>query len=117
MIQLLRLAALAAIIAVGTFTLGWYAVPLAAAVFTLLTRGARAPSEAAMAAFGAWLVLLLRMQRFPSFGTLLDQLGQIFPVPGFVVALLTLLLAAVLAATAARVTLGIVGIRETPTRP
>jgi hypothetical protein len=57
------------------------------------------------------------MQRFPSFGTLLDQLGQIFPVPGFVVALLTLLLAAVLAATAARVTHGIVGIRETPTRP
>ena len=95
----------------GTWYAGWIAVPVLAAVFALVRRDARAPQEAGVAALLAWLVLLTRTATAPSFGTLLHQLGEIFPMPGLVVALLPLLLAVILAASAARVVVGVVGVR------
>ena len=97
----------------GTWFIGWLAVPIIAAVYALVRRDTRAPREAGLAALAAWLVLLLRLKMQPSFSTLLAELGQIFPVPGFAVAGLALLLATVLAMTAARLVIGVVGIRAT----
>ena len=96
----------------GTWFAGWLAIPVLAAAYALVRRDRRAPGEAGVAALLTWLLLGLRLTRQPSFNTLLQQLGQIFPVPGLVVAAISLLLAAVLAACAARVVIGIVGVRE-----
>lgn len=98
----------------GTWFVGWMAVPAIAAVYALVRRDMRAPREAGMAALLAWLVLLIRLKMQPSFGTLLAELGQIFPVPGFAVAGLALLLAVVLSMTAARLVVGVVGVRSAP---
>lgn len=96
----------------GTWYAGWIAVPILAAVFALVRRDARAPREAGVAALLAWLVLLTRTATAPSFGTLLHHLGEIFPMPGLVVAVLPLLLAVLWAASAARLVVGVVGVRE-----
>ena len=108
---------LMALMIAGTWFAGWVTVPVLAALFALVRRDLRAPRDAGIAALHAWLFLLLRMTSQPSFNTLLNQLGQIFPVPGAAVAGLSLLLAVVLAASAARVMIGIVGIRHTGERP
>lgn len=103
--------ACAALMIAGTWFVGWMAVPAIAAVYALARRDLRAPREAGIAALMAWLVLLVRLKMQLSFMTLLAELGQIFPVPGFAVAGLALLLAIVLAMTAARVVIGLVGVR------
>ena len=100
-----------ALMIAGTWFLGWIAVPAIAAVYALARRDMRAPREAGLAALLAWLALLVRLKMQPSFNTLLDELGQIFPVPGFAVAGLALLLAVVLATTSARLVVGIAGVR------
>ena len=107
----LLVVACAALMIAGTWFVGWMAVPVIAAVYALARRDMRAPREAGVAALMAWLVLLIRLKMQPSFTTLLAELGQIFPIPGFAVAGLALLLAIVLAMTAARLTIGIVGVR------
>ena len=109
----IRLLGVAAAMMAGTWFLGWFAVPLIAALYALVRRDLRAPREAGIGALLAWVVLLIRLKSQPSFNTLLGELGQIFPVPGAAVAALALLLAVVLAMTAARVVVGIVGLRPT----
>src|SRR5262245_15937887 len=96
----------------GTWFVGWMAVPALAAVYALVRRDARAPREAGLAALLSWLLLLVRLKMQPAFTTLLAELGQIFPVPGVAVAGLALLLAVVLAMTAARFVIGVVGLRD-----
>ena len=102
----------AAVIAVGTWFGGWLAVPLCAIVYAIARRERSAPLDAAAGAALAWLALLLRLAPNHAFGTLLLQLGQIFPAPGLIIVAVTVLLAALLAGTSARVALGVVGIRE-----
>ena len=101
-----------AAIAAGTMMVGWYAVPVLAAVYALVMRSDRAMRHAALAAAIAWIGLLARAMQFEAFGRLLSQLGQIFPMPGPVVAALTVLLAVILAVTAARVVTGVVGVKD-----
>ena len=72
----------------------------------------RAMRQAALAEAIAWIGLLARAMQFEAFGRLLSQLGQIFPMPGPVVAALTVLLAVILAVTAARVVTGVVGVKD-----
>lgn len=105
-------AALVVLMMFGTMTVGWIAVPVAGLLFGVLARTPQAPLQAAIAALIAWCLLLVRMQQYASFGTLLNQLGQIFPLPGALVALVALLLAMVLAASAARVAIGVAGVRD-----
>ena len=116
MLRYVAVLLLSPLMIVGTWYAGWIAVPVLAALFALVRRDTRAPREAGVAALLAWLVLLTRTATAPSFGTLLHQLGEIFPMPGWVVALLPLLLAVILAASAARVVVGVVGVRETSNR-
>lgn len=110
--RILAIVLLAAAMGAGTLFLGWWSVPLLAAAYALLTRDERAPRESAFAALVTWAALLIRLTGYSAFASLLAQLGQIFPVPGAVVAALTLLLAVVLASTAARLVVGIVGVRQ-----
>lgn len=109
----LAIVGLALAMAACTMFGGWYAVPLAAILFAAISRNASAPLQAAIAALVAWLVLLLRHATSPAFTRLLEQLGGIFPMPGFVVAIVSLLLAALLAWSGARLTIGLIGIRDT----
>lgn len=112
--RVLSLALLALAMGLGTSLVGWLAVPVLAVAYAVKVRSASAPLDAALAAAGAWLVLLLRLTLFPAFGTLLSQLGQLFPVPGVAVAAVALALAALLAWSAARLTLGVTGFRRAP---
>ena len=103
----LRFLLLIVMIGAGTMFLGWWAVPVVAGVYALLRRDVTAPREAMLAALIAWLLLLARMAQFSAFGTLLDRLGKIFPMPGMGVFLLALVLAMALAWSAARVVTGV----------
>lgn len=113
--RILGVAVLVVVFTIGTWLGGWMAVPVIAIAYALLRRNVRAPREAGVAALVSWLLLLVRLKLYPGFNTLLEQLGQILPVPGIGVAALTLLFAVVLAATAARLTIGVVGVNNTDT--
>lgn len=103
----LRFLLLIVMIGAGTMFLGWWSVPVIAAVYALLRRDVTAPREAMLAALVAWLLLLARMSQFTGFNTLLDRLGKIFPMPGMGVFTLALVLAMALAWSAARVVTGV----------
>ena len=102
----------AIVVATGTWFGGWLAVPLCAAVYAATRRSTRAPLDMAIAASLAWAALLVRLSPNPAFGKLLSQLGQIFPAPGVAVAALASVLAAILAFAAARLSIGVGGVRD-----
>jgi hypothetical protein len=101
--SLLRVVVLAALFAAGTWFIGWYSVPGIAAVYALLLRSRTAPSEATLAAVLAWGALLARVALHPAFTTLLSRLTVLFGMQGTFVLVLTIVFAAVLAWSAARV--------------
>ncbi len=103
-----RVLALAACFAAATAFVGWWTVPVIAGAYALARRHSLAPREAMFAALIAWIALFARQMTQPSFATLLDRLGKLFPVPGIGVVLLALVLATILAWSAARVVTGVV---------
>jgi len=105
--RLLRPLMLALVMAAGTFVIGWWAVPVIAAVYALVRRDTIAPVEATAAAAAAWLALLSWYLQYPAAVTLLDRLGKVFPVSGSKVAWLAIALASLLAGSAARVVTGL----------
>lgn len=109
MSRMLRIALLAMAFGIGTWMFGWLAVPAIGALHAGIRRSASSPHEAGFAAVIAWLALLLALLPLPAFHRLMSQLGNIFPLPGPLLAAGSLLLAFLLAASAARLTLGIVG--------
>lgn len=110
--RVLRVIALVLVFAAGTLLLDWSTVPVIASVFALVRRERGATVEAMMGAVVAWLLLIGRQATAPAFGSLLTALGGIFPAPGVVLILVTLVLAALLAWSAARLSLGLVGVRS-----
>lgn len=110
--RILGVVFLVGVFAVGTWVMGWVAVPVIAVAYAIARRDVRAPREAGVAALLSWLILVVRLVPNPAFHTLLDQLGQIFPLPGVAVVAITLLFAVILAMSAARVAIGIVGVRS-----
>ncbi len=108
----LRIAALILAFAAGTMMLDWATVPVIASMYALFRREPGATVEVSVAAAVSWLVLIGRQASAPAFGTLLTALGGIFPVPGIAVALIAVALAALLAGSAARLSLGLVGFRS-----
>lgn len=107
--RLAIVAALAAAYVVGLLYGEWWTVPIVAAGYALLRRGADAPRQAMIGALIGVLVLLAVHASRPGFSRLLASLGAIFPVPGAVVLLLSLLLTMTIAYTSARVVTGVVG--------
>jgi hypothetical protein len=87
----LLLAGVAAIVALLTWILGWWAVLVVGAV-----AGAtwRRPSLIALASVLGWAALLAIDARSGRLGALATVLGGIFPAPGWALMLVTLLFAA-----------------------
>lgn len=107
----IRVVALSIAMAACTWFVGWYAVPVLAAIYALLLRKPYASGDASLAALLAWGALLARVAAAPPFPTLLDRLGGIFPIPGTAVVAVTLVFAVLLAWSAARVVSAVV-VRE-----
>ena len=113
---LVRLAFLASAFALATWALGWWAVPvLAAAWGTARARDVRAratpwsrgPAEAMLAASVAWGALLALAATRGPVGELAGRLAELMRIPAPALVLLTLLLPAVLAWSAAAVARGL----------
>lgn len=103
--MLLRFLLLACAFALGTWTFGWWAVPIIGAIWGLFARGSAGSGlTAGVAAALGWGALL----GFDAVGgrlvPLLSRLAPMFALPGFVLLLVTLVLAAMLAWLAAGVT-------------
>lgn len=115
----LRMAVLVVAVAAGTHFIGWSAVPIVAAIAAVVRRRPELPGQMALAAALAWGGLLGWRATSPAFTTLLDRLGGVFPAPGWVLAIVAVLFAAVLAWSTARVTVGLLGVRPVagPTAP
>jgi hypothetical protein len=93
-----RLALLAAAFAAATRALGWWAVPVAAAAWALLDRGAmRAPWESALAAMAGWGAILLWTAATGPLGELTRRTAAILAVPPAVMITATLLYGGLLA--------------------
>ena len=112
--MLVRILLLTVLAAAGTWLIGWWAVPLIALLYALYRREGVAPTEVAVATMLAWSALILVNVGAPAFRILVARLGGVFPVPGAVVLLVSVLFAGLLAWSCARVVLGVVGL--TPRR-
>lgn len=99
----LRLLALACVIAATTWVIGWWSVPLCGAAYALLRRGAaHVTRDAAVAAMLAWTVLLAYQAVHPAFGRLAASAGAAIPLPTPLLMLVAILFAGALAGSAAR---------------
>jgi hypothetical protein len=97
-----RVVLLTAAFALVTRALGWWSVPLVAAAWALMDRGApRAPWDAALAAALAWALFLAWLAVEGPLGYLLHLTAEIFPLPAAALLAITLLYAASLAWSAA----------------
>jgi hypothetical protein len=98
-----RIALLAIAIAIGTWVLGWWAVPLLGAVWGVLQRGRPRFVTAFAAAAIAWASLLAFDALQGAMGRLAGVLGGVFMLPGAALLVVTVLYAALLAGCAAQV--------------
>ena len=105
MMQTARFALLAAAYAVATFAVGWWAVPLVAAVYAAITTAQRA--SAALSGFAAilgWGALLAVTASQGPVGTLASELGGVLQLRPIAVYAVTLAFPGLLAVSAAVVT-------------
>ena len=92
---------LAEAFAVATFAAGWWAVPIVAAIWGLVSTDARRARDAALCAAVGWAILLLLDAARGPVGVMAAQLGDIMGLPASVLYLLTLVFPALLAWSAA----------------
>jgi hypothetical protein len=92
---------LAEAFAVTTYGVGWWSVPVVAALWGLFSDDAHRARNAAIAAAGGWGTLLLLDAVRGPVGTMARQLGEVMGVPSLVLYLLTLTFPALLAWSAA----------------
>lgn len=102
--------------ALTTWLVGWWAVPVVAALAALLERRPQASiGKVSVAAPLAWTLLLLSQELFGSSTTGLDRgLSASLGVPTALPLILTLLLPTILAASAAGTVAGLKGVRTRP---
>ena len=91
----------AVLFALGTAVLGWWAVPLVAAIWGLASPSRGVWWRAFLAGSASWGLLLAGVVDHGPAGDLADRLGQIFGTSGAVIFLATLILPGLAAATAA----------------
>ncbi len=102
---ILRALLVGVVVALATWFLGWWSVPLTGAVYAMLRRGQdSAVLEAALGAMLAWGALLAWQTTHPAYGRLRDAISGVFPVPAFVLMIVAVLFAGLLAGAAARLT-------------
>jgi hypothetical protein len=112
-------AIITALMALGTWFLGWWTVPLIAAAAALLDRNRKASIvKATFAAILAWGILLASQGMLgTSIGQLNGDLAKSLGVPMSVPFVLTLVLPALLAASAAGTVVGVKHLRGRPPLP
>lgn len=98
-----RVLLLASAIAIGTWTLGWWAVPLVGAAWGLLRRDRPRFGDAFVAAMLAWAALLAVDAAGGAMDRLSTVMGGIFSMPGSLMLAVTVLYGALLAGCAAQV--------------
>ncbi len=92
---------LAEAFAVATFGLGWWSVPIVAAIWAVASRDENRARTAALCAAGGWATLLLLDIAKGPVITMGSQLASVMKFPAAVLYLLTLLFPALLAWSAA----------------
>ena len=110
------IAIIALFMALTTWLVGWWAVPLVAALTAVVERRPRASIfKVSVAAPLAWTLLLLSQELFGSSVTGLDRgLAASLGVPSPLPLILTLVLPTILAASAAATVAGFKGVRTRP---
>lgn len=108
---------LAELFAVATYALGWWTVPLVAAIWGFVSRDAKPALIAALCAAGGWATLLLLDVVKGPVDTMATRLGGVMGVPAFVLLLLTLIFPALLAWSAAALVSGLRRTRATSGAP
>jgi hypothetical protein len=98
-----RIILLAELFAVATYALGWWTVPVIAALWALVSRDSNRAIIAGVCAAGGWASLLLLDAAKGPVGTMASTLGGVMGVPGFVLLILTLVFPALVAWCAASV--------------
>lgn len=99
--NVVRYVLLAEAFAVATYGLGWWSVPIIAAIWSLASLDPRRAKVAALCAMGGWATLLaLDFMKGPV-GTMAAQLGGVMQVPSIALYILTLVFPALLAWSAA----------------
>ena len=94
----IRLALLALAFAFATRALGWWAVPIVGAAWTVLARGSlRAPWQAALAAALGWAGIFVFAALTSPLGELARRVAGIFGQPAAAIYAVTLLFGALLA--------------------
>ncbi len=102
MMQLLRIALLAAAFAIATFVLGWWSVPLVAAIYAVMGSAQRGSAVACgVAAMAGWGALLLVTAAQGPVGTLAAELGGVLKLSAFAVYAVTIAFPGLLAVSAA----------------
>jgi hypothetical protein len=110
--QLAIVAVLALAIAVGTWWLGWWAVPIMGAAWGVARYGRHPAWTAAVAAALAWMLLLGIAALHGHVGGLSRIVGDAMGLPGWGPILAALVLPAALAGTAARLSRVILAMME-----
>jgi hypothetical protein len=98
---------LAEAFAVATYALGWWIVPVIAAIWGLLSRDVSKARFAALAAAAGWATLLLLDVSRGQVGVMASQLAGVMKLPAFALYVLTLIFPALLAWCAATLMPGI----------
>ena len=100
--RLIRIVLLTAAFLMGTWVFGWWAIPAIGLLWGVLARGTSGSAvTAAVAAVLAWAALLGLDAIDGRFGALLARIAPVFTLPGIALVGVTLLLAALLAWSAA----------------
>jgi hypothetical protein len=102
MSQLLRLFFLADAFAIATFVLGWWAVPLVAAIYAVISASQRGSAViSGIAAMIAWAALLAITAAQGPVGTLAAELGGVLKLSSLAVYAVTIAFPGLLAVSAA----------------
>ncbi|HEX6575758.1 MAG TPA: hypothetical protein VF042_12390 [Gemmatimonadaceae bacterium] len=103
---LVKIILLAELFAVATYAFGWWTVPIIAALWTLLSRDTRRIRMAAFCAALGWATLLALDTVKGPVPAMATRLGGVMHVPSIVLIILTLVLPALLAWSAAALVAG-----------
>jgi hypothetical protein len=99
--RLVKAVLLAEAFAVATFGLGWWTVPIIAALYAIASTNPHRARTADLCAVGGWATLLLLDALKGPVGAMATRLGGVMGVPAVILLLLTLIFPALLAWTAA----------------
>jgi hypothetical protein len=101
MSRIVRYVLLAEAFAVATFGLGWWTVPIIAALWGFFSHDPQRTRNVGLAAAGGWATLLVLDVVRGSVGTMAEQLGGVMNLPPVALYVATLLFPALLAWMAA----------------